>query len=514
MKRNKAQTKGRNKELWKFYILAGTLIVSILAIAAYLLYQKIYYGNRWYQGTVVNDVDLSGQTLEESKRTITAMHENYILHITGRDQGSLSVAGEDIRYEFGISSEFDALFDKQHENLQMIPKKHEYQDVEYTVSYEKDRLKKILQDSVLVKGSDAYQIVRPVSAHVQFSEENQRYELIEEVRGNKIVLDNLLEAVDQILCQAKTEMDLTDETTYPGIYKAPQVVSTDEALQKELAACNYAALRYIVWNMGEGVTEQITPVELSQWIRYRNGVVRIDQDAVQKWVESFCLKYKTVGRNRKIISHTGKTVEIRGGDYGWQLNYEETLKQAKKAVKAEIDHAAIDAYLDNPSEENRKALTLKRKVQYANTAFQKDFRKEGQSAEEYFPMDWDTGNYTEVCLKHQKVYVFRNGKVKFSCRCITGRPVEGRTTPLGAFYVKEHKREYTLTGEDYKTPVKNWVRVTWSGTGFHPATWQPWSRWTKDLYKTKGSHGCINLSVEDAATIYDMVPYREAVFIH
>lgn len=495
------------------YVTAGFLIAAILAFAVYLLYQKIYYGNRWYYGTIVNDVDLSGQTLEESKETIQALHQNYVLQISGRDNGSLAIKGEDIDYDFGISSDFDALFEQQHESIQLVPQKNVYQDIEYTVSYDEKKLKEILQESALVQGSDTYQIEKPVSAHVEFSQEEQKYVLVEEILGNKLILDDLIKAVDHVLCQARTEMDLTDSDN-DSVYKAPKIFSDDEELQKELQAYNYAALRYIVWNMEDGVQEEITPVELSQWVSYENGSVKYDNKAIQKWVESFCLKYKTVGRNRKITSHTGKKVEIHGGDYGWQLNYEETLKQAKKAVKESIDSEVIDAYLENPTEENRKALTLKRKVQYTNTAFQMDYLKDEESGKDFYPEDWDMENYTEVCLEHQKVYVFRNGKLKFSCRCISGRPVEGRTTPLGAFFVKEHREEYTMTGEDYETHVKNWVRITWTGTGFHPATWQPWSRWTKDLYKTKGSHGCINLSAEDAQKIYDMVPYREAVFIH
>lgn len=496
------------------YVTAGITIVGILILAAYLLYQKIYYGNRWYEGTMINDVDLSGQTLEESRETIIALHQDYVLHISGRDHGSLEISGANIGYQFEISSDFDALFEKQHETLQIIPRKYNYEAVEYDVSYDKERLEEVIKQSALVIGDSSYEIVKPVSAHVEFSEAEQKYVLVEEVYGNKIIVKNFLKAVDEILCQAKTEMDLTDGEAYPDIYKAPSVLSDNEELQKELQAYNYAALRYIVWDMGDDMKEQITPVELSMWIRYENGSVKYDNDAVQKWVELFCLKYKTVGRNRMITSHTGKKVEIRGGDYGWQLNYDETLKQTKKAIKTSIDSAAIDAYLADPTEENRKALTLKRKVQYTNTAFQKDCMEEGQSGADFYPEDWDMENYTEVCLKHQKVYVFRNGKVKFSCKCITGRPVEGRTTPLGAFYVKEHKQDNVLTGDDYETPVKNWVRITWSGTGFHSATWQPWSRWTKDLYKTKGSHGCVNLSLEDSQKIYDLVPYREAVFIH
>ena len=71
-----------------------------------------------------------------------------------------------------------------------------------------------------------------------------------------------------------------------------------------------------------------------------------------------------------------------------------------------------------------------------------------------------------------------------------------------------------LKGENYETPVDSWVRITWSGTGFHAAPWQSWSSWTKDYYKVRGSHGCLNLEPSIAKKIYDMVKYREAVFIH
>ena len=35
-----------------------------------------------------------------------------------------------------------------------------------------------------------------------------------------------------------------------------------------------------------------------------------------------------------------------------------------------------------------------------------------------------------------------------------------------------------------------------------------------DLYKTRGSHGCINLQLEDVKNIYNLVSMRDMVFIH
>lgn len=302
-------------------------------------------------------------------------------------------------------------------------------------------------------------------------------------------------------------MDLTDEKTYPGVYKTPKITSEDEELKTALSTCNNAAIRFIKWNMGEGVTEQITPEEISQWITYKNGKVKYDKEAISDWVEAFCLKYKTVGKTRTIKDHNGKNVKIYGGDYGWQMDYEKTLSQTMKALKKSLDTSATEAYLKEPDNlDNKKALTIKNTVEYLNTAFRKDYQN--------FAVDWDTQNYTEISLADQMIYVFRKGKVAYSCKCISGLPVEGRSTPTGAYFIKEHNTHRVLKGENYATPVDNWVRITWSGTGFHSAPWQSWSSWTKNYYKVRGSHGCLNLEPSVSKQIYDMVQYREAVFIH
>lgn len=486
-------------------VLGITLIAAVLLAGSAIIYQKIYYGSRWYKGTTIDGIDVSGQTLEESKAKLKEKYSDYALAIKGRENGSLTISGDEIDYQFDISADFDKLYETQHDHFKLFSAKNDY-TLDFAISYDAAKLSDIVLQSDLVAGSDSYPITAPKAASVQYSKEKQQYICVEEIKGNKIIPDALLTAIDDCLRQARTNLDITDEKEYPDIYKTPKLTSNDDELQNALTLCNNAALRYITWNMGEGVKEQITPTEISKWITYKNGKIKYDNDAITDWVEGFCLKYKTVGKNRKIKAHNGKTVTIVGGDYGWQLDYEQTLAQAKKALKSSIDTSLTDAYIQNPSQENKKALTIKKKVIYANTAYQKDY--------ENFTDDWDKQNYIEISIKAQKVYVIRKGKVAFSCRCITGRPVEGRSTPTGAFFIKEHREEYTLTGDDYSTPVKNWVRITWTGTGFHPATWQPWSRWTKDLYKTIGSHGCINLEPSDAEKIYKLTKYREAVFIY
>lgn len=488
-----------------FLALGGILTIAIVVVAGIILQQKLHYQNKWYKNTTVDGIDLSGQTLEESKKNLENTYRNYALVIKGRDNGTLTVNGDDIDYSFQISSNFDQLFQKQHKTFSLFAGKNTY-DLEFDVTYDARKLRRLLRQSDLVAGSDSYQITAPKAATVTYSDEKKQYVCVKEVKGNKIRVKALLTAVEDAIHDAKTTLDITNEKTYPDVYKAPLVSSDDDKLQTAVSVCNNAAVRYITWNMGEGVKEQITPSDISKWINYKDGKIKYDQDAISDWVEAFCLKYKTVGKNRKIKAHNGKTVTIVGGDYGWQIDFDKTLKQTKKALKAVISEDTTNAYIADPNAANKKALTLKRKVIYANTAFKKDYTN--------FINDWDTQNYIEISISAQKVYVIRNGKVKFSCHCITGRPVEGRRTPTGAFYIKEHREAYTLTGADYATPVKNWVRITWTGTGFHPATWQDWAHWTKDTYKTRGSHGCINLHPDDAKKIYNLSKYREPVFIY
>lgn len=64
-----------------------------------------------------------------------------------------------------------------------------------------------------------------------------------------------------------------------------------------------------------------------------------------QWVEKFCLKYKTVGKTRKFKSHTGEVLEVSGGDYGWQIDYSQTVDQVYKALTENNTQSDVDAYV-------------------------------------------------------------------------------------------------------------------------------------------------------------------------
>ena len=47
------------------------------------------------------------------------------------------------------------------------------------------------------------------------------------------------------------------------------------------------------------------------------------------------------------------------------------------------------------------------------------------------------------------------------------------------------------------------IRLTPDGIGIHDASWQ--KEFGKDIYKTKGSHGCINMKYDDIRKLYNTI---------
>lgn len=484
-------------------ILIGAAIAVIVVVLAFIIGTHVYYSSRFYPNTWIADFEISGMKYEEAKQKLPEVYANYQLEMIGRNEGKTVLSKDDINYSVNIDSSLKEQYDIQHEDFTIfsIFEKKELK-IDLGVSYDEQKLETFLKKCELYVGSQNYPITKPEDAKVVFSDDKKSLVIAEEIEGNAVQYDRFKESVKKALSEGMHSVSLEEM----AVYQKPQITAEDEGLVQELNACNAMILRWITWKIDDDIQETLGPKKIYSWCKYNNGKVTFKKQAVRDWMEQLCRKYKTVGVTRTFTNHKGKEVKVAGGDYGWEFNYETMVSDLLRTLKKSVNAEAQKAYLENPGEDTKKALTTKLKTKYLTTAFQRDtVEKEN---------DFDTKNFTEISLKDQKVYVIRNGKVKFSCRLISGLPVKDRQTRTGAYYIKEHQTHRVLVGEDYKTPVDYWVRITWTGTGFHAAPWQAWSRWTKDTYKTRGSHGCLNLEPKNAQKIYELTKYREIVFIY
>lgn len=489
---------------WKVTGIIAAIVVGVILLV-YMGF-RIYYSNRWHAKTFVGDHNISAMTLEESKEYLNELYESYHLRIKGREGGIVVLSREDVSHEVNLDASLDTLFEEQHEHFNVFSLlRDKTLPLDANATYDKKKAQELIDNSSLITGK-SYAITEPQNAKVVFSEEEKYLVIQKEVPGNRLNKEEFSTIVSEALETGLEEVDLTDAEKYPNVYKKPTLYSTDESLKAKQEACNPLVLRWMTWKMEDGGKEIVGPKLIYSWCTYKNGKASINKKKVENWVQKLCDRYDTIGIKRTFTNHAKKKIEISGGDYGWALMYDSVLKQLMTVLQKKIDPALQEEYMQDPSAKNQKALTTTKKPKYLNTAYQYDAVNRAN--------DWDNKNFTEISLKDQKVYVWRKGKVVFSCRCISGRPVKDRQTRTGVFYVKEHQPHRVLRGDDYETPVDNWVRITWTGTGFHAAPWQSWSRWTKTYYRTRGSHGCLNLSPSDAKKIYDLVKYREPVIIY
>jgi lipoprotein-anchoring transpeptidase ErfK/SrfK len=85
---------------------------------------------------------------------------------------------------------------------------------------------------------------------------------------------------------------------------------------------------------------------------------------------------------------------------------------------------------------------------------------------------------------------------------VTGNLSNGNGTPNGAYYIKYKELNATLKGPGYSTGVSYWMPFNES-IGLHDAKWR--GSFGGSIYKSAGSHGCINLPFLTAQTIYNNV---------
>ena len=94
---------------------------------------------------------------------------------------------------------------------------------------------------------------------------------------------------------------------------------------------------------------------------------------------------------------------------------------------------------------------------------------------------------------------------------MSGNAAKGWSTPAGAYSITYKQRNATLKGQGYATPVSYWMPFN-GGIGLHDANWRKTFGGT--IYKTNGSHGCVNLPPAVAKTIYENISAGDPVLCY
>lgn len=138
----------------------------------------------------------------------------------------------------------------------------------------------------------------------------------------------------------------------------------------------------------------------------------------------------------------------------------------------------------------------------------------------YISSKYTDSNFIIINISSQTLNYYKNNKLLLSTPIVSGN-YKNYDTPKGYFKIKYKERNTYLRGRNadgsrYKSYVNYWMPFN-KGIGLHNASWRgngtDLNYFGGNIYKTNGSHGCINLPYNAAKTIYENVKVGTIVVV-
>lgn len=452
------------------------IIAAILAVTAGCAYGAVtyYYADRFFEGTYINGIDCSNKTAYEVEQAIASTVEAYSIEVTSRNQDPQTISGSQIGYQYMSDGEVLNLLKQQkpYEWVRGFMETRSYNTQE-NVTFDKT----LLQNEVkALNCAQPENQVEPENAYVAMN--GDEFTIVPETEGSKLKVKEAYKALDAAISGSQTSIDLGST---PDVYAVAAVTSEDSTLQATRDAYNNYTKASITYTFGDQ-TVTLDGSTLKNWLQFDEKGQLVQDDAsftqhVKDFVAQLASEHNTVGTTRSFNTTSGRTVSVYGSAYGWK-----------------IDQDAEAAQL---TEEIRTGTQTTREPVYSMRANAYGYNDIGST-------------YIEVDLSSQHMYYYQGGSIIFDSDIVSGDiRYDDRATPPGIFTLYYKKSPDVLRGEkkpdgtyEYETSVTYWMPFN-GGIGFHDATWQAY--FGGDRYTYAGSHGCINMPLDAAATLYSII---------
>ena len=474
VKRRKTGKDGKVKALW---ITGGVLGVICLIYVAI----SVYFMSHFFVNTKINGKNFSGKTTSDAEKYLQTNIKDYKLTILENEGRQDVISGSEIGLEYRAGTETEKLLKDQ--NGFAWPKAfftENSRKVLVNVSYNEESLnQRISQLSCLQTEQTPAENAKP-----EF--DGNQYVIKPEVYGNAVDKERLTEQVKVHITEFQPQLDMVETKCYAK----PKYVEDSKEVQEACDAMNKYVNASITYPMNEPVV--VDKALISQWLQVDGEMkVSLNTEAMKQWFTAFGDKYDTQGTTRTFTTPAGKSATVTGGTYGWSIDEDTELVNLQNSIL------------------NGEVVT-REPAYYA-----------GGTAAAHSGQDW--GNtYAEVDMSAQHMWYVQNGQVVLETDVVTGEPIPSRITPEGVYSLMWKQRDATLVGDikpetgkpEYETDVAYWMQVTSSGVGFHDAIWQTAFGGTLYQIPGTGSHGCINMPLDQAGALFNMIEPGTPVIFH
>ncbi len=451
------------KFLLIFGVIAGAAVLCLAGL--FFFNSREYFADQFGRNTYISNTNVSSMTVDEA---VAVMNESKGFTVRFSKDGKT----QDVDISAAVRREFSK--DEVEECKGNVTFR------EYLFGREKDfevRPNHSVVDEHLLQqileGALPAETTKTRDAYL-----DDNYQLVEEVFGDEINYPDLVYQIKEgVMTGQKLEYVLSD------YYIQPKFTKESENIVKAVEDVRAYSEMRIVYKFGEQ-SEVIDWNKLKKYLEYNpdTAVLNLKTKWVRNFVKKLGQKYNTYGKTRKFKTTKDGVKKIKGGIMGWWINEEETVKRLKKLIA------------------NKKSKELE--PVYRNVA-----AVHGED---------DIGDtYVEVSIKRQHLWYYKNGKLKLDSDLVSGKLTKDRKTTVGVHRVYGKQRDRylgTLAVQGYRSFVHYWMPFNWDGQGFHDATWR--SKFGGNIYKSGGSHGCVNLPYSFAGKLYKEITIGTPVVIY
>ena len=453
-------------------LVLGVLIAYVAIMALGYMGVSYYFSSHFLKGTTISGMDCSNKTADQVKKKIQKQLGQYKLRITEIDGKTETIQGSAIDLTYVDDGKIDELLSSQDrwKWITAFSAKKTY-ELAVTTTYDEKKLTGVLDDMSCFQQEN---IVAPEDAYLE--EQDGEYVIVPEVEGNTPDRTKVESAVKDAIENGKTEINLEEL----GCYEKPSVLQDDAGLIAERDAKNQLLKVDITYDFGDR-SETVDGSVVKDWlIQDSDGNWTVDESKAAAYVQQLAYKYDTFGLTHEFTTHAGNKITLKGGDYGWVIKKSETTAALVEYIKEGKTGTVEPVYL-----------------------------YEGKSR--------DTndigGTYVEISIQDQEMWCYKDGVVVVDTPVVTGNVSKGYDTPAGGVWaIDAKKHDAVLKGEGYTQPVTYWMPFN-GNVGIHDAdTWR--SQYGGEIYKTSGSHGCVNTPTANAEKIFHTVEIGTPVIVY
>ncbi|KRK99356.1 hypothetical protein FD04_GL002346 [Secundilactobacillus odoratitofui DSM 19909 = JCM 15043] len=449
----------------------GIAVIAILGIG--YGFRTAHYQHHFLSGTKIDGVQVGGQTADQAATTLSAKLANQAYTVTEHQSTLTTFTSRDAGIKAPTTAKLNQLLAKQNAfswPLHVVSASASDQQLDASAINQAD-LTQLANQIVAKAGTN-----RTQTHNAKLIYQDHAFTIKAPVYGSEVSTNSVKAALSKAIERHETTINLKQA------YVQPTVLANSKSLVSAKKTAQKLATNKITYRLSNHRVT-IPRDTIASWLTTSQGKVTTSNSKILSYLTKLSYRYGTVHKTRHFKTHSGSTVSVPAGLYGWSIKVTSETPILAKLVLA------------------GKPTTRTPVIQ--GTGYHKD--------------GTDIGNtYVEVSKSAQHMWVHKNGKIVISTDVVTGKPVKG-TTPSGVYVVWNKQRNATLRGQNddgsnYASPVSYWMPVDDTGVGIHDSPWQP--RYGGSWYLTHGSHGCVNTPPSVMSHVYATVALHTPVVIY